>query len=222
MLPREACRPLPKPSAVPPAPTSYEDDVVGGPGKANRIGIVSDQLTHRLHPRGPGTWLEDPDNRNRALRQQGIDLDRAKTETISTYMAPDTRASYDSCWNRWEIFCRIRRESPFMYGTSPDTRRLGGEQTLDYTVHLSRNMGKAPGTIKNYISAVSTKHEVLGLDRPSDRMRQVKPALRGLRKLQGATSRKHPVTPQMLKWSKSTLDLSKADDALVWSGVCTG
>ena len=56
--------------------------------------------------------------------------------------------------------------APLVYGSCPDTRWLEEEQTLDFIAHLSRNMHRAAGTVKDYTSAVSTKHELLGLDSP--------------------------------------------------------
>lgn len=137
-------------------------------------------------------------------------------------MSNYTRRGYDTCWNRWEIFCSIRREPPLMYGESGDMRWLEEEQTSDFIVHLAKTMSRTAGTVKNYLAAIGTEHAILGLERPMDRMKRVKLAMRGLRKVQGATTRKHPVTPAMLCWIEGELDLSKADDAVVWAGISTG
>ena len=59
---------------------------------------------------------------------------------------------------------------------------------LDFVVHLTKNMSRAAGTVKNYVSAISTKQEMLGLERPSEKMRRVKLALMG--PSQAAGSRK--------------------------------
>ena len=107
-------------------------------------------------------------------QHRGMDLATEKEGLFGTSLARETKASCDPC----EMFCRIRNESPLLYGEPADDRLVEEEQMLDFVVHLTKNMSRAPSTVKKYVSAISTKHEMLDLHRPSDCMRRVKLALR--------------------------------------------
>jgi len=99
--------------------------------------------------------------------------------------------------------------------------RIAEEQVLDFVVHLHSNMSRGDSTISSHLYAIRRHHEEVGAPNPLARMTRLWLAVKGIRNVRGATSRKHPVTPAMMKWIRDQLDLDKPDDAVVWASLCT-
>ena len=78
-------------------------------------------------------------------------------------------------------------------------------------------------TIKARLAAIQALHVNLGLDDPMASMKRVDLLTQGYAHLRGSTMRRHPVTPQMLRWIRTGLrPEASLDSAILWAALLLG
>jgi hypothetical protein len=223
-LPQSARRPLPKlQPKVDRNPSAFqEEDVVGAPKRKGRMEALLDAVSKRTHAHGPDTYLQESANKGRMDMLRALDLSGAKDALISSSIAPGTQKAYDGNWRRWEVFCAMRSQSPYMTPEGRREVRDAEENVLDLIVHLSQTMERTGKTVENYLYAIRSRHLHKGYANPLANMTRVWLAVKGLKRLKGATARKWPVTARMMERLSTRYDVGKADECVVWSATCTG
>ena len=93
-------------------------------------------------------------------------------ETIIAARSPGTRLMYDNRWKLFSQWCAERNEDP---------RRCSIQVILAYLQSLF-DKGRAPGTLKVYVAAISLYHETVG-EQTVGSHRSVSQFLRGTRRL---------------------------------------
>jgi hypothetical protein len=82
-------------------------------------------------------------------------------------------------------------------------------------------------TIRRYLAALNTAHEVVGLTAPTrghaSHSTRVERVYKGIKREQGSTSKRvrRPITTSLLRQMLPLLDLSQHTDRLVWAAMCT-
>ena len=90
-------------------------------------------------------------------------------------------------------------------------------------VHSATNVPRSESTIKTRLAAIRALHINLGLDDPMASMKRVDFLLRGYTRLRGSPMRRHPVTPQMLRWIRTGLrPEASLDSAILWAALLLG
>ena len=79
---------------------------------------------------------------------------------------------------------------------------------------------RAPGTVLQRLFAIRQTHLAAGYTDPLEGRKRVWLSVKGLKRRYGAGRRKLPVTPQMLRWIRSTVDpAGRPDDAILWAAL---
>ena len=94
---------------------------------------------------------------------------------------------------------RARQRDPFLRGKSLQQQTADEERLLDFIVHLVQLFHRTENTIKTKLMAVRYHHLTQGLQDPLEDKERLWLALGGIRRLQGRTSRRLPVTVRMLR-----------------------
>ena len=90
-------------------------------------------------------------------------------------------------------------------------------------VHSATNVPKSESTIKTRLAAIRALHVNLGLDDPTASVKRVDLLLQGYARLRGSLMRRHPVTPQMLRWIRTGLrPEASLDSATLWAALLLG
>lgn len=202
-------------------PSNLQDRVAGPRHRRDYLSPWLDAHAQRLTAHGPDTYLANVDLGEEAPAVQGMDLEEERRQLVMRSWAEGTHRVYDGAWKRWIIFCETRGQAKFLVGQTTAEHREEEDQVLDYIVHLSKTMLRAAKTVENATFAVRARHLQQGFNNPLDHMPRVRLAIKGLKRVKGATSRKWPVTAAMLRRAANTLDPGKADGAVLLAALET-
>jgi hypothetical protein len=143
-------------------------------------------------------------------------------ELIMSRLAGNTRRAYDNQWGWWALFCRAKGLDP-LRSVNRDNARGEEELFLEYIVHCSSSVPRAPGTVKLRLAAIRNRHVSLGLPDPLTFMPRVPLALEGYKRQFGTKERRRPVTVAMLKWIGLGLNRRRLPDhAILWAALLLG
>jgi hypothetical protein len=140
---------------------------------------------------------------------------------ITNSLASSTQLSYASALKSYLRFCTHERLSaPYTWPATPDTICMW------MTAMATRDPPLQHGTIKRYLGALNTAHEVVGLPAPTrgDRATPlVERTYRGIKREQGSRDKRvrRPITTTLLRQMQPLLDHSLYLDRLVWAAMCT-
>lgn len=151
--------------------------------------------------------------RNRGLAiaaLEGADLfrkgDWQNIEKFATMKLPmysvawSTLKGYESCWKHWISFQYYARLDIFVEVSTPAQRRRSAGWLLCFVALLAYGCGYKASTIKKCLMAVRFFHLAHEYDNPIERLPRVWQAYRAVKRHQGPTVRKHPITPEMCLW----------------------
>ena len=137
-------------------------------------------------------------------------------------MAESTQKTYTNQLKWWELFCKRRNLDPIRV-VSDHNRASEEELLLDFVVHSATNVPQSESTIKARLAAIRALHVNLGLDDPMASMKRVDLLLQGYMRLRGSPMRRHPVTPQMLRWIRTGLRPEAGlNSAILWAALLLG
>ena len=184
---------------------------------ANPTGTVTP-----FHLKGP-TGAKEFYSVQRVSPLQGREeLEDEKARVILSRMAESTQKTYTNQLKWWELFCRRRNLDPIRV---VDERNRASEEELllDFVVHSATNVPRSESTIKTRLAAIRALHVNLGLEDPLAGMKRVDLLLQGYARLRGSPMRRHPVTPQMLRWIRTGLrPEASLDSAVLWAALLLG
>jgi hypothetical protein len=152
---------------------------------------------------------------------EGEGYEPARLGLILDRMAATTLKSYNSQFRWWELYCLRRGVPPMRYNTQYD--RAEEDMMLDFIILSGLNVQRAPGTVKMRLAAIRNRHLSMGFPDPMAFMPRVPLAMAGLKRRYGTKERRHPVTPEMLRWLRANLRPRElANDAVIWAAVALG
>jgi integrase len=146
---------------------------------------------------------------------------RARAYIVGS-LAASTQQAYASAVNSYIKFCTTERlPAADIWPAQPDTLCL-------WMAALASRTEPAPplaSTIKRYLGALNTAHEVVGLPAPT-RGRgypRIERIYLGIKKEQGVRSKRirRPITTALLRQMQPLLDLTHPLDRLLWAAMCT-
>ncbi|CAE8721383.1 unnamed protein product [Polarella glacialis] len=144
------------------------------------------------------------------------------TELIMSWLAGTPRRCYDNQWGWWALFCRAKNLEP-LRSVCRDNPREEEDLFLEYIVHCSASVPRAPGTVKLSIAAIRNRHVSSGLPDPLTFMPRVPLALEGYKRMYGTKERRRPVTVSMLKWIGAGLQRNtQPDHTVLWAAILLG
>ena len=140
-------------------------------------------------------------------------------ELIDTHvLAARTKDKYERDFKMWKWFRERSGEPVFLQDSDKQATELALRQYVGY---LGIIKGLKHTTIVGYLSAVRHYHLGQGCPDPTASSR-VRSLLKGLKRLQGAITMKRPVTPEMLRYIKSCIDLSVIKELYLWGALIMG
>ena len=159
----------------------------------------------------------------RASPLQGREeLEDEKARVILSRMAEPTQKTYANQLKWWELFCRRRDLDPNRL-VNDQNRASEEELLLDFVAHSATNVPRSESTIKTRLAAIRALHVNLGLNGPMASMKRVDLLLQGYTRLRGSPMRRHPVTPQMLRWIRTGIrPEASLDSAVLWAALLLG
>ena len=108
-----------------------------------------------------------------------------------------TLKGYESCWKHWIFFQYYARLDIFVEVSAPSQRRRSAGWLLCFVALLAYGCGYKASTIKKCLMAVRFFHLAHEYDNPIERFPRIWQAYRAVKRHQGPTVRKHPITPEM-------------------------
>ena len=180
------------------------------------VGAETNKLVTPFHLKGPA-GAKDFYSVQRASPLQGREeLEDEKARVILARMAESTQKKYTDQLEWWELFCERRDLDPIR--VVGDRNRASEEELLlDFVVHSATNVPRSEPTMKTRLAATRALHVNLGLDDPMANMKRVDLLLQGYARIRGSPMRRHPVTPQMLRWIRTGLrPEASLDGATLW------
>lgn len=121
--------------------------------------------------------------------------------------ADNTKRAYATHRRTYLKFCALLRRNP-----APADERL----VCLFAAWLARSLSYK--SIKLYLHIITLIHKERGLPSPCIENFQLSQTLRGIRRVKGdRVSPKAPITPELLSYIRSRLDLSKSRDRAVWA-----
>ena len=111
-----------------------------------------------------------------------------------------TLKGYESCWKHWVSFQYYAQLDIFVEVASPATRRRTATWMLSFVALLAYAAGYKASTIKKCLMAIRFFHLAHEYDNPLEKLPRVWQAYRAVKRHQGPTERKHPITPEMCEW----------------------
>lgn len=112
-----------------------------------------------------------------------------------------------------------RSWSAFLDGTD---QRKDEDHLLHFVAYQGWLLGLAPGTVQGKLNAIRWQHVIEGLPNPLEGKTRLKSAMKKLKKLRGDSHSKLPVTADMLRHIRGTLDFSVAEDVTLWAALMFG
>jgi len=111
-----------------------------------------------------------------------------------------TLKGYESCWKHWVSFQYYAQLDIFVEVSSPALRRRTATWMLSFVALLAYAAGYKASTIKKCLMAIRFFHLAHEYDNPLEKLPRVWQAYRAVKRHQGPTERKHPITPEMCEW----------------------
>lgn len=144
----------------------------------------------------------------------------AVSQLDQAILAVNTRSKYDHDIKAWQDFQDLTGDPHLLEDhTVPILRQV--EMLKNFIGYLGIVKGLRYTTILGYLSAIRYLHVQQGLSDPTSRP-SVRNLIRGLKRLQGAMESKRPVTPAMLLYIHSHLNLQQAESTCLWAALVTG
>ncbi len=144
---------------------------------------------------------------------------RARAFVVAS-LAASTQLSYTSAVASYISFCTAEHlPADVTWPAQPDTICLW------MTALATRAAPPQHGTIKRYLGALNTAHEVVGLPAPT-RGRDlplIERTYRGIKRMQVARDKRvrRPITTELLRRMQPLLDHSNHASRLLWAAMCT-
>ena len=144
-------------------------------------------------------------------------IERFATVKLPMYsVAWATLKGYESCWKHWVAFQYFARLPMFVEVDTASKRRQVSSWLLTFVALLAYGSCYKASTIKKCLMAIRFFHLAHDHENPVEKLPRVWQAYLAIKRQQGPTERKHPVTPEMCDW----LDRLQAGLGLV--GVISG
>jgi hypothetical protein len=177
---------------------------------------------------GPGRIIFDVtteagytfDERRRTLTsEEQRTMARGRERLAISSVAGSTLKKYGGCWDR---YCNVvvnvlgSTVGPILEG-----RDVRAEENLllDVLVYYADVKGYAASTIGGYLSAIRWVHVANGFEDPMQGKPRLALARRAVKRLKGGSAGKLPVSPDMLRAIKKTLDFRLPKDVMLWGGL---
>ena len=93
-------------------------------------------------------------------------LRREAEALILDSLADSTARSYNSAWEKWLLFCRLRNRQPFLEGLTQAERAQDEDELLLFMVHEAVTLRHAPGTVLQRMFAIRQTHLAAGYADP--------------------------------------------------------
>lgn len=213
-------------------PTEWEQRELRLPGETD------EDYSDRLHtgdamraPLGPvrGRPAGGRDWSRRIQGEEGGELDRSADTYLPRLaravdmlwlasLAKTSATKYGYDWKHWEAYCLDRHISPWLTGTD---RRADIQLLLEFVADAGVLLGRRYTTVEGKLCAIRWYHLQAGLGNPLADTPAIKAALRGLKRRQGETQPKLPVTIEALRRIRGSLDMRNRDHVVKWAAIIT-
>ena len=107
---------------------------------------------------------------------------------------------YESAWRHWVYFQYHAHLGIFVEVVTPTQRHVAATWLLSLMALLAYAAGYNASTIKKCLMAIRFFHLAHEYDNPLEKLPRVWQAYRAVKRRQGPTERKHPITPEMCDW----------------------
>jgi hypothetical protein len=144
---------------------------------------------------------------------------RGRERLAVSSVAGTTFKKYAGCWDRYsDVVVNVFGST---IGPMLEGRDVRAEENLllDLLVYYVDVKNYAASTIAGYLSAVRWVHVANGFEDPMQNKPRLTLARRAVKRLKGEVKGKLPVSPDMLRKIKETLDFGQAKDVMLWGGL---
>ena len=185
--------------------------------QGRHVGAEPAKLMTPYHLKGPAGAKEFYSLQRVSLLQGREEVEDEKARVILARMAEPIQKTYTNQLRWWELFCKRRGLDPIRV-VGDHNRASEEELLLDFVVHSATSVPQSESTVKARLAAIRALHVHFnpGLDDPMASMR-VDLLLQGYARVRGSPMRRHPVTPQMLRWIRSGIS-----PATLWAALLLG
>ena len=146
---------------------------------------------------------------------------RKVEESIGGSVASSTRRNYEGRFRKWEVFRGVNGKGPYI-DQGEDRSSEEEDSVLSYVALSVGPLGKEVSTMVTHLSAIGFFHRIKYGTNPLNHMSRVQLMLKGLKRAQGPTKRKLPITVEDLRALKGLLNLSDPDQLCLWTTILTG
>ena len=115
-------------------------------------------------------------------------------------VAFSTLNGYESAWKHWDSFQYYAQLDIFLGCSSAASKRRASTWLLCFVALLAYACGYKASTIKKCLMAIRFFHLAHEYDNPLEKLPRVWQAYRSVKRQEGPTERKHPVTPELCDW----------------------
>ena len=122
-----------------------------------------------------------------------------------------TLKGYESCWKHWVAFQYHAQLPIFLEVDTAAKRKRTSGWLLSFVALLAFGVHYRASTIKKCLMAIRFHHLAHDLDNPIEKFPRMWQGYRAIKRWEGPTVRKHPVTPEMFDF----LDAAQVDLGLV-------
>ena len=150
---------------------------------------------------------------------------RVADHLVVSGVAEKTAAKYESGFRDFEEYTEnMSRDSEerwpvFLDGSDP---RREEDHLLNFVAYQGWLLGLSHSTVAGKLAAIRWQHIVEGVSNPLEGKARLRAAMKKLKKMRGDSHSKLPVTADMLRHVKSTLDMSNDRDVTLWAALCFG
>ena len=152
-------------------------------------------------------------------------VSRVADHLVVSGVAEKTAAKYESGFRDFEAFTdNMPRDSEeswpvFLDGSDP---RREEDHLLNFVAYQGWLLGLSHSAVAGKLAAIRWQHVVEGVSNPLEGKARLRAAMKKLKKMRGDSHSKLPVTADMLRHVKSTLDMSDDRDVTLWAALCFG
>ena len=186
--------------------------IVSGGGAA--VGAASGRGSGERPIFGP----DRPPVRRKARRKRGVALARLEgydafrsgdwhnIEKFATVRMPmfsvafNTLKGYESAWKHWVSFQYYAQLDIFLDCSTKTSKLRASTWLLSFVALLTYACGYKASTIKKCLMAIRFFHLAHEFENPLEKLPRVWQAYRAVKRQEGPTERKHPITPEMCDW----------------------
>ena len=138
--------------------------------------------------------------------------DFALNGMVKHAIAESSQSAYAAGWKQWVLFTITRGASPFLSVETRAERLEAEKHLLAFVAMRGFGIGEGSSTVKGKLMSIRYHHLINGHENPLKSLPRVWMGYTALKRSQGPTVRKHPVTPEMTNFLDSNPQSSGVDE----------